>query len=207
MHQSEEDLISVLLEDHDELRQLLTELEHLVGGERLQRVLAEQAVVEVVRHSLAEEAYLYPAVRHLIPEGSRLADNELEAHDRLERILRRLEDPALPDAEYARLLSTVITEGRVHMEVEETELFPLVKDNFTKEELIDLGRRAKKSKAEAPTRHHNHGHDRPLIQTIFASGAGLVERVREHLCGRDRAYPPLDALDPQDVKRRSRSSD
>jgi hemerythrin-like domain-containing protein len=189
MHQSEDDLISVLVEDHDELRQLLVELEHLVGGERLQRLLAEQAIVEIVRHSLAEEAYLYPAVRQLIPKGSRIADEELETHDRLEKILRRLENPALPDAEYSRLLSIVITEGRVHMEVEETELYPLVKEHLSKEELIDLGRRAKKSKEEAPTREESPGSERPLIQTILASGVGLVERVREYLCGRDRAYP------------------
>jgi hemerythrin-like domain-containing protein len=189
MHHSEDDLISVLLEDHDELRQLLVELEHLVGGERLQRVLAEQAIVEVVRHSLAEEAYLYPAIRRLIPEGSILADHELETHEHLERILRRLENPALPDSEYGRLLSRVITEGRVHMEVEESELFPLVKKHLSKEELLDLGIRAKQSKQEAPTRLECPGSERPLIQTILASGVGLVERVRQHLCGRDRAYP------------------
>lgn len=43
------------------------------------------------------------------------------------------------------------------------------------------------SKANAPSRASSP--DRPLLQALLESGAGLVERLRLYLCGEDRAYP------------------
>jgi hypothetical protein len=60
-----DDLISVLTEDHRELRQLYTELEFLSGGESLRRRLTDQLIVEMVRHS----RWIFPELtRHVSEE-------------------------------------------------------------------------------------------------------------------------------------------
>lgn len=182
-----EDLISVLTEDHREIRQLFTELEHLSGGESLRRTLTDQLIVEMVRHSVAEECYLYPVSLARLPDGGHLAEAALDEHHRLEEILRRLEADDLPDDRFAQLLSSLITGTRRHIDEEEREIFPMLARHVTEEELVELGKNARCSKSCAPSRAGHEG--RPLLQVLLHSGAGLADRVRAYLCGGDAAYP------------------
>lgn len=186
-----DDLISVLAEDHHELRQLLTELENLCGGERLRRTLTDQLIVEVVRHAVAEECYLYPLARERLPDGDRVVDTALAEHRRLERLLRRLEAPEVPDDRFALLMSWLITDARQHMDEEDERIFPLLADHFSEEELVELGKKAQQSKSCAPSRASQKAEGRPPVQVLLASGAGLAERVRDYLCGRDKPYPDM----------------
>lgn len=183
-----DDLISVLTQDHHELRQLLTELENLCGGERLRRTLTDQLIVEVVRHSVAEECYLYPLARERLPDGDRVVDKALADHARLERLLRRLEAPEIPDAQFALLMSWLISDARHHIDEEDERIFPSLAHYVSEEELVELGRKAQRSKSCAPSRASNKAEGGPLVQVLLTSGAGLVERVRDYLCGRDKPY-------------------
>jgi len=184
-----DDLVNVLTEDHLELRQLLTELEHLSGGERLRRTLTDQLIVEVVRHSVAEECYLYPLVRERLPDGDRMVEKALAEHRRLENILRRLEAPDIPDDQFALLMSRLIACGRRHIDNEDERILPALAAHVGEEELIELGKKAQQSKSCAPSRACHTADDRPLVHVLLSSGAGLVERVRAYLSGQDRPYP------------------
>jgi hypothetical protein len=72
---------------------MFAELEKLGSAdvERRQQ-LTEKVIIELVRHSVAEEAYLYPAVRELTPGGDELADREIAEHAEAEETMKRLED-------------------------------------------------------------------------------------------------------------------
>ena len=184
-----DDLISVLTDDHRELLQLLTEVEFLSGGESLRRTLTDQLIVESVRHSVAEEAYLYPVSRRFLPDGDRFAAEALAAHRRIESTLMRLEDPDVSDEKFSLLLSLLILDMREHIEDEEERIFPLVAENVSEDELVALGAKATKAKADALRRPGTPAQDAPLLHMLLRSGAGLAERAREYLCGRDKAYP------------------
>jgi hemerythrin-like domain-containing protein len=184
-----DDLTSVLAQDHREMKQLFTELEHLSGGESLRRTLTDQLIVEMVRHSVAEECYLYPVSRERLPDGDRVSARALAEHNRLEGILRRLETPDLPDDEFALLLSSLITGSREHIDDEEAWIFPLLAKHVPEEELVELGKKAQQSKSCAPSRPTQKPNGPPLVHLLLKSGSGLVERVRDHLCGRDKASP------------------
>ena len=111
-----DDLISVLTEDHRELRQLYTELEFLSGGESLRRTLTDLLIVEMVRHAVAEETYLYPVSRKCLPDGNLRTEEAHADHQRLEKILRRLAEPDLSDDEFSLLLSMLIPDARRHIQ-------------------------------------------------------------------------------------------
>jgi hemerythrin-like domain-containing protein len=184
-----QDLITVLTEDHRELNQLFTELEMLTGGERLRRTLTDQVIIEMVRHAVAEEAYFYPTVRDHVPRGDWIADECLADHHRLEQILRRLEEPDLPDDHFSLLLTWLIKGARPHIADEEERIFPLLIRHLDRDTLVTLGEKARKAKAETPSRLSPTEPGRPLLHTILDTGIGLVDRVRHHLCGPGRAYP------------------
>ncbi|MEV5747106.1 hemerythrin domain-containing protein [Actinoallomurus sp. NPDC052308] len=180
-----DDLCHVLTEDHHALRQLLVELKHLTVSEPLWRSLADLLIAEMTRHSVTEDSYLYPVVRDRLPGGGRLVDEYLAEHEKLERMGEILERNDLPGAELSRLLARLDTEVRAHMRAEEEELFPMLIEHLGAEELAGLGRKAAAAKQEASIRQRLP--DRPVLNAIIATGAGLVERVRGHLRG--RAYP------------------
>jgi hemerythrin-like domain-containing protein len=182
-----DDLISALTEDHLELNGLLSELEVLSGDEHLRRLLTDQLIIEVVRHSVAEECYLYPLCRARLPGGDRIADEGRAEHRQIERILKQLEAGGLPEEHVGLLLSWLTGDMRAHMESEEEEIFVLLAEHVSREELRELGVKARRSKAAAPSRPVPSSG--PLLTMILRSGAGLVERVREYLCEHRRVYP------------------
>ncbi|MGA5767756.1 hemerythrin domain-containing protein [Streptomyces pseudogriseolus] len=85
------DVIAELTTDHREVEELFGKIEALPSGDEQRKKYADQAVIELVRHSIAEEAYLYPAVREFLPNGDGIADKELEDHAEAERTMKDLE--------------------------------------------------------------------------------------------------------------------
>jgi hemerythrin-like domain-containing protein len=184
-----EDLLSVLTEDHQELRQLLVEVEVLSGGECLRRNLTDQLIIELVRHAIAEESYLYPLCRARLPDGGRVAEEAYIEHRRIEQVLKGLETQDLADERFSLLLSWLIATMRPHIDDEEARVFPLLAEYVSEEELLTLGEKARRSKSEAPSRPGTSRPGVPLLHLFLESGAGLAERVRAYICGRDRPYP------------------
>src|SRR2546423_425306 len=84
-------LIDVLLADHQEVEAMFTEFETGTIGNDRRAELREKLITELVRHSVAEEMYLYPTARKVLPGGNELADREIEEHAAAERVMKDLE--------------------------------------------------------------------------------------------------------------------
>ena len=79
-------VIDELMTDHREVEELFGRIEALPSGDKTRKVYADQATMELVRHSVAEEEYLYPAVREHLVNGNTMADREIEDHAGAEQI-------------------------------------------------------------------------------------------------------------------------
>jgi hemerythrin superfamily protein len=173
------DLIDVLIKDHDELRGLFDRLTdpHLLP-ERSQE-FASVAIAELVRHSVAEEAYLYPTAGQALDGGEELVRREIADHGRAEKIMKDLEGVPVHDTRFFKLISELADEVRAHMEEEETVLFPQLRAACDPKELARLGARAEAIKRIGPTHPHPSAPDTPPWNIILAPGAGLVDRLRD----------------------------
>ncbi|GGS90799.1 hemerythrin domain-containing protein [Nonomuraea spiralis] len=177
-----QDLIDVLISDHREIERMFTELEGMTGrlDERPQE-LAEEVLIELVRHSVTEEEYLYPAVREHVPGGDAAADRQLAGHAETERTIRRLEGLEPGDAAYWTTLEELRGQVRHHVDEAETDIFPLVRESCPRERLLELGAEAVRARHATPDQSH------PTTSgTPGSSGtpwAGLVDRVRRALTG------------------------
>ncbi len=181
---AEQDVIEVLLRDHREVEEVFRELEAGTGSPEHRRQLADAVTAELVRHSVAEEEYLYPTVRHVMPGGGALADEEIEEHAEAERLLKRLESTPSTAPEFDGILGELMPAIRSHIAEEESELFPRLREHCTAAELADLGRKVTDAKRIAPTRPHPSAPDTPPLNKALAPGAGLVDRVRDAFSGR-----------------------
>jgi hypothetical protein len=148
------------------------------------------AIAELVRHSVAEEAYLYPTARRALPDGDRIADHETGEHADAERLMKRLEGLDATDARFNPTLAELVSHVRHHVRDEETDLFPRLRHACDLAELRTLGLKAAVAKKHAPTRPHPAAPRHPPLNRLVAPGAGLVDRLRDALSG--RATSPRD---------------
>ncbi|WP_338900092.1 hemerythrin domain-containing protein [Streptomyces sp. TG1A-60] len=180
------DVIAELITDHREVEELFGRIEALAPGDKQRKDYVDQAVIELVRHSVAEEMYLYPAVRELLPDGDTVADKEIEDHAEAERTMKELEGAGAGDPEFDRLLGELMTEVRSHIRDEEDDLFPRLRAAASEDELMRLGDKVRQAKKTAPTRPHPSAPDTPPANKLLAPGAGMVDRLRDALTGRGK---------------------
>jgi hemerythrin superfamily protein len=181
------DVITFLTRQHNEVNALFTQLEKMEGStsDEAQR-LAEQVVIALVKHSAAEEIYLYPATRKHVPDGDEIADHELHEHDEAEQIMKRLESLKPADTDFWPTMRQLMKAIRHHVEEEEGELFPKLRQACSPQELGELGKKVQRAEEVAPTRPHPSSPSEGSALAALAPGAGLVDRLRDALSGRGR---------------------
>lgn len=186
-----QDVIDVLTSDHREVEALFVELESRQGTPEHRRQLADVVIAELVRHSVAEEAYVYPAARKALPDGDRIAEHEISEHAEAERTMKELESLDPSDARFDQLLTQLTRAIRHHVREEEDGLFPRLRAAVAHEELMELAAKVEAAKKTAPTRPHPSAPDRPPANKLLGPGTGLVDRMRDALSGRPTSVAEL----------------
>jgi hemerythrin superfamily protein len=180
------DVIQELTTDHREVEEIFAQIEALPTGEKRRKDLADQATIELVRHSVAEEMHLYPAVRRCLPDGDAIADREIQDHSQAERTMKELEGCQADDPRFDELMGRLMREIREHVTDEEQNLFPLLRQAASPDDLEQLGEKVRTAKKTAPTRPHPTAPDTPPANKLLAPGAGMVDRIRDALSGRGK---------------------
>ncbi|MFF9645762.1 hemerythrin domain-containing protein [Kitasatospora aureofaciens] len=176
-------VIHELMTDHREVEEMFARIQALPAGDERRREVADDFTIELVRHSVAEEQYLYPAVREHVPGGGDLADKEIADHATVEKLLKEIEGVDCGDARFGVLVDRIISEVSAHIRDEEQNLFPALAEACSPEQLNELGERVRRAKKLAPTRPHPNAPDNKLL----AAGTGLVDRVRDLATGRGKS--------------------
>src|SRR6478609_4253702 len=146
-HNPDDDVIAELIIDHREVDEMLTQLQGEALSTEERQDMMERVIAELVRHAVAEETYLYPAIEDRVPNGKAIADKERADHQQLEG-----EDPHDP-ASRPRL-TKLATDLHEHIADEENNLFPALRSVYSEVELKELGDKVRTAKKAAPTRPH-----------------------------------------------------
>ncbi len=182
-HNDTDDVLTELIKDHNEVRELFATVGR-ARSEDKKRELTRQIITELVKHSVAEEQYLYPATRRALPDGNDIADHEIVEHAEVERMLGRLEHLDVGDQAFGTVLDQVISSVLHHAEHEEQDLFPRLRKALDREELRKLGDEVRLAKSTAPTHPHPGAPDTPPLNLVGDPVIGLVDRVRDALTGK-----------------------
>ncbi|SEE93908.1 hemerythrin domain-containing protein [Streptomyces sp. Ag109_O5-10] len=181
------DAIAELMTDHREVEEMFARIQGMPRAGQELRDVVDEVTIELVRHSIAEEEHLYPAVREHIEGGDRIADKEIADHDRVEKLLKELEKTDTDDLKTSPLLRQLMDEVSAHVRDEEDNLFPALRQACTAEALNDLGDKIRRAKSIAPTRPHPSAPNTPPANKLLAPGAGLVDRARDLITGRGKS--------------------
>jgi hemerythrin superfamily protein len=145
MPDDDRDVIEILTHDHREVEGMFGKLTAVTDpGER--RQIADQITIELVRHSVAEEEYLYPAVREHVPDGDAIADKELSDHAEVEHLLKGLEKADPDSDDFAALTGQLIRTVNAHVKDEEHALFPALAGHASPADLRRLGEQVRASR-------------------------------------------------------------
>ena len=177
------DVTQILTADHKEMLTLLGQIEQTADPEQ-RRDMADTVIAEVMRHSVAEEMHVYPAIEDHVPDGAAMVEHDKEEHDEIVKVMKELEDldaaaPAFMGR--TRELKELISHHGMH---EENEQFPQLRAHVSAEELLDLGRKVENAKDLAPTRPHPGAPHSELFHKTVGAGVGMVDRLRDALSGR-----------------------
>jgi hemerythrin superfamily protein len=180
---TERDVIDVLTSDHRDVTALIGEI-WTITDPMMRRDLTDTAISELVRHAVAEEMYVYPAMRKHLPDGDKAVEHDVEEHKELETTMKELEsvDVSSPEFETAlRRLESLLAD---HVQDEEGEQFPELRRRIPAEDLRDLAGKVETAKKLAPTRPHPGAPNSEVFHKLVGPGVGLVDRLRDKLTGR-----------------------
>jgi hemerythrin-like domain-containing protein len=178
------DMVSVLVKDHQEMKEFFRQLEAATDPKE-RRDIADRLTAEVARHSVAEEMFLYPAARKVLPNGDQLIDEELQEHSEVEELLKQWEGMDGDDPQFMTVFGR-IRDGLLHHidEEEEPKLFPEMQQALSPEEQDKLGQKITTAKKLAPTRPHPSAPDEPPMNIAVGVPTGIMDRIRDLMSGR-----------------------
>jgi hemerythrin superfamily protein len=179
------DVIQLLIEDHREVEQMFQEFEPATTPEQ-KREIADRAIIELVKHSEAEEQAVYPAMRKSLPNGDELVEHEISEHSEAEQIMNSLDGMDPSDPQFDPLMHQLMGAIRHHIQEEEGDAFPRFRQAVGQDELDKLAGTVETIKKVAPTRPHPAAPDHPPMNAMLGPGAGLVDRVRDMITGRGK---------------------
>jgi hemerythrin-like domain-containing protein len=143
------DAIVLLKADHKEVKKVFRDFEK-ASDEKTKGKLVNQMIELLTVHTYLENEVMYPEVRRLLPD---LEDDVLESYEEhhVADVLCMELYAMKPSDERFEAKTTVLIENvRHHIEEEEQEWFPQVREGLGRKQLAELGERMTALRKTAP---------------------------------------------------------
>jgi hemerythrin-like domain-containing protein len=143
------DAITLLKNDHDRVKKLLTELESTTErGVKTRSELFATIKGELTVHEIIEEEIFYPELK-AHPKAKDIVLEGYEEHHVVDLLMGELESLDVSDEAWGAKAIVMKENIEHHIEEEEGEMFPQARRVFDKEELDRLGSRMEARKTSA----------------------------------------------------------
>lgn len=178
-----QDVVDLLTADHTLMLELIDEI--LASADPAERRdLADRLIAEVMRHAVAEEMHVYPAIEKHLPDGAEVVEQDKKEHDELVDVMKQMEhlDAGTPAfLEQVRQMQSLLQQ---HARDEETDQFPKLRTHISRADLVGLREKVERAMKLAPTRPHPSAPHSELFHKTVGAGVGMVDRLRDKLTGR-----------------------
>ena len=147
------DAIVLLKNDHKEIKKLFTQFEKAgENAEKTKGKLVDKIIELLTVHTYIENEVMYPRVRELLPE---LEDDVLESYEEhhvADVLVVELSMMKPGDERFDAKTKVLIENVRHHIEEEEDEWFPKVREGLGRKQLQEIGAAMEQSRKTAPRR-------------------------------------------------------
>lgn len=179
------DGLELLMSDHREVEQLFSQFEAASPSSNIAQEIGEKIIKELSVHAVVEEQVLYPAARKAIDEGE--VDHAIDEHQEVKELLAKVDGKSIEDDDVRSTFQEIKSNVEEHVQEEENEMFPKLRDELDQEELQKLGKQMERAKQMAPTRPHPNAPNTPPGNVVAGVGASVVDRIRDKVGGRKKS--------------------
>lgn len=180
------DVVDILTADHREMVELVDEIKRAPNAAQ-RRDLADMLIAEVVRHAVAEEMFVYPAMEEHVPNGAHEVAHDKEEHQEIVEVMKQIESVDAADPQFMAGVRQLEGQLRHHIQDEESDQFPQLRAHIPGEQLVQMGAKVETAKKLAPTRPHPSAPHSELFHKTLGPGVGMIDRLRDALTGRKTA--------------------
>lgn len=175
------DVVSFLMQQHEEIKRAFTRVNAASGKEREEAFVALRRLLAV--HETAEEEIVHPAARKALPNGARIVDARLQEENEAKKILSELEHLDVGSAQFGTLLAQLERSVIVHASAEEREEFAELANVLDQAQLDRMRRAAEFAEKMAPTRPHP-GVESATANLLAGPFAAMIDRARDAFTGK-----------------------
>ena len=149
--QQSTDAIVLLKADHKEIRKTFADFEKAGdGAEKTKQRLVDKMIELLTVHTYIENEVMYPRVRALLPD---LEDDILESYEEhhvADVLVMELHQMTPKDERFEAKTTVLIENVTHHMDEEEQDWFPKVREGLGRRQLQELGEELLAAKKKAP---------------------------------------------------------
>jgi hypothetical protein len=143
--------LSLLKEDHDKVKKMLTELDSTTErGVNTRAELFAKVKHELEIHEAIEEEIFYPALKEH-PKAKEIVLEGYEEHNVVDMVMHEIDGLPYEDETWGAKLTVMKENVEHHIEEEEGEMFKQARQVFDKDELEELGERMSARKKDLMT--------------------------------------------------------
>jgi hemerythrin superfamily protein len=172
------DAIEQLVRDHETIEAIFTDY-GIAASPPEKREAVEKFTRELSMHAALEEQLVYPILRFRVQRGRADADESVNEHQRVKRLLADLEKLDTGETDYYTKSDGVITEVRKHVTHEETVVLPKIREALSERQLTRLGELLGRAKGLMPTHPHPLVPGTATAQLLAGPWASIADHLRD----------------------------
>jgi hemerythrin superfamily protein len=173
----EEDVVEILLRQHERIREGFIQVKAATGGEKQERFNELRALLAA--HETAEEMVLRPVT--VQTAGPEVADARNAEEKSANQALAELDRMDVTGPEFERAFADFQAAVLEHAAREEQDEFPHVREGRSPEQLASMGRVLLAVEKVAPTHPHPSTAGSPTAQWAVGPFASVLDRARDAL--------------------------
>lgn len=171
------DVVDVIRDQHDQIRERFAAFQELSSRPSQRKEDTVRDIITLLsKHAAMEEELFYPAVQAELPELDEHVKEDLEEHRLVELALLQLDRMRAEDDTYDAKLRVVISNVTEHMEEEEADLLPRIREAIEEEQRRELGHALVAAWETAPTRPHPLTPKHPVAKFVVGPAVAVVDR-------------------------------
>jgi hemerythrin superfamily protein len=175
-HGTQQDVVSFLKDQHEEIKRLLNDVEIGVGQQRAESFLELRRLLAV--HETVEEEFVHPRARKTISGGHAVVSARLHEENEAKKMLADLEKIGVDHLDFTIQFAEFRGAVLAHAEREESEEFPALQAESDPEQLQRMARVVRAAQSMAPTRPHA-GVESATANMIAGPFAAMLDRARD----------------------------
>ncbi|CAL9331112.1 hemerythrin domain-containing protein [Streptomyces werraensis] len=172
----DDDVVSLLMRQHGDIRNLFDEVEATSGEER--RDAFRRLVRLLAVHETAEEEVVHPFVRRSVAGGQEIVEDRLKEEREAKEMLAVLDDMDPDGPDFLPKLIELRRDVQMHARAEERYEFIHIRRSTDVTDLAAMAKAIKAAEAMAPTRPHP-GVESGAKNMALGPVAALMDRTKD----------------------------